>query len=386
MHFVQRRTVLAILLTAVGCRPPAAGPQAVELPPMDLPVAAPVSREVTDYEEYPGRVMATERVQVMARADGYLAEIRFRPGQIVKKGDVLFVIDPRPYKAALDVAKGQLAQAEARVARLTKDFARMEKLMATGAGTWEDHDKVVGDLAEAKAAVASGTASVEQAKLNLDFTEVRAPIAGRVGREMVTVGNLVQGMNPTGPTVLTDIVAVDKVYVYFDAPERDVLRYRRMMTTNGEPVPKERRLEVDVGLYDEVDYPHRAVVDFIPERVEAATGTQAFRAVLDNPKGNLFTEGMFARVRVAFSKPFPGLAVADRVVLAAQGNKSVYVVNDQNVVEERPVELGRLVAPGLRHVKAGLKPTDRVVVANLQKTMPGAKVKPVPAEMPLPAK
>jgi RND family efflux transporter MFP subunit len=379
----RRRVFPALLLGALlgpaGCHPPPAGPQAVELPPIEAPVAAPLERQVVDAEEYTGKVGPVERVNVMARVDGYLTEIRFQPGQLVKKGDVLFVIDPRPYRATLDVARGQLAQAEAHAARLAKDYARVQQMIASGAGTREEFDKAAGDVAEARAGVVAAKAGVEQAKLNLEFTEVTSPIDGRVGRQLVTVGNLVQGSMASAATVLTDIVSVDQVYVYFDAPEGDALRYRRTAQARSAG----EKIAVEVGLFDEAGYPHAGVIDFIPERVDAGTGTQTLRAILPNPGRSLFAEGMFARVRVAFDKPHAGLAVADRAVVTLQGDKFLYVVNDQDVVEERPVELGRPLARGLRHVRTGLKPGDRVAVSNLQRLMPGAKVVPVPAAMPL---
>jgi RND family efflux transporter MFP subunit len=379
----RRSAFLLGTMLAVGCHG-AAGPQAVELPPIDLPVAVPLQRQITDYEEYPGKIMAVERVSLMARADGYLNEIRFTPGQLVKAGDVLFVIDDRTYKAALDIAQGQLLQSQARTDRLVKEYARIEKLVGTGAATREEFDKVVGDLAEARANVAVAKAGVEKAKLDLGFTAVKSPIDGRVGRQMVTVGNLVQGSMPSTATVLTDIVSVDKVYVYFDAPESDALRYRRLVQTKQIDNPEGGKIPVSVGLFDETGFPHEGQIDFIPERLDAGTGTQTFRAVVPNPNRALFTEGMFARVRIAFSRPYPALAVADRAVVTNQGTKVLYVVTDKNVVEERPVELGRLISPGLRHVRGGLKPTDRIAVANLQRVMPGAKVAPALVEMPLP--
>jgi len=385
MQRIDGRLLLMGCFLAVlsGCRAASAPPTA-EVPPLNLPVATPVERTITDYEEYTGKIMSVERVNVMARADGYLSEIRFQPGGLVKKGDVLFVIDPRPYRAALDIAKGQFLQSQVRVDRLTKEHDRIEKLFRTGAGTAEDFDKIKGDLAEAKAAVAVAKGNVDQANLNLEFTEVKAPIDGRVGRQMVTVGNLVQGTMAAQATVLTDLVSVDRVYVYFDAPERDVLRYRRLRM-NGKQVPDDRAaLEVEVGLFDEVGWPHKATVDFAAERIDPGTGTQSFRAVLANPKDSLLTEGMFARVRVAFSDPYPGLVVADRAIVTIQGNKFLFVVNDQDTVEERQVELGRIVAPGMRHIKAGLRSNDRIAVANLQMLMAGAKVVPVPGPMPTP--
>jgi RND family efflux transporter MFP subunit len=382
-----RRVNPVILLTAglafAGCRPPA-GPQAMEMPPLEMPVAVPLQREMVDYEEYPGKVMSVERVNVMARADGYLTEIRFQPGQLVKAGDVLCVIDNRPYKAALEIARGQLLQAQARTDRLVKEHDRIEKLIGTGAATREEFDRVTGDLGEAKATAAAAKAGVEQAELNLEFTEVKAPIAGRVGRQLVTVGNLVQGSTAATATVLTDVVSVDKLYVYFDAPERDALRYRRLVQEKKLDRPDDGKVEVHVGLIDETGFPHRGVIDFIPEKLDSGTGTLSFRAVVPNPDQTLLAEGMFARVQVAFSKPYTGLAVSDRAVVTNQGDKYFYVVNDKDIIEERPVELGRLIAPGLRHVKKGLKPGDKVAVANMHRAMPGMKVKPVPTEMPLP--
>jgi RND family efflux transporter MFP subunit len=372
------------VLLAAGCHQ-SGGPQAVQLPPLELPVAVPLEREVIDYEEYPGKVMSVERVNVMARADGYLKEIRFQPGQMVKAGDVLFAIDDRPYKAALEIAKGQQLQAQARTDRLVKEYDRIQKLIGTGAATREEFDRVTGDLGEARATVAAARAGVEQAELNLEFTQVRAPIDGRVGRQLVTVGNLVQGSTPANPTVLTDLVSVDKVYVYFDAPERDALRYRRLVQEKKLDRPDDGKIDVRLGLFDETGFPHRGVIDFIPEKLDVGTGTLSFRAVVPNPDKSLLAEGMFARVQVAFSKPYKGLAVSDRAIVTNQGDKFLYVVNDKDAVEERPVQLGRLIAPGLRHVKAGVKPGERIAVANLQRVMPGMNVKPVPTAMPLPA-
>jgi RND family efflux transporter MFP subunit len=379
-RFSRWALLIGAVFAGAGCHG-SARPQAVELPPIDLPVATPVQRQIVDYEEYPGKIMAVERVSLMAQANGYLTEIRFQPGQLVKAGEVLFVIDDRTYKAALEIARAQLLQCEARADRLAKENARMEKLITTGAATREEFDRVAGDLAEARANVVAAKATVRQHQLNLEFTEVKAPIDGRVGRQMVTVGNLVQGSTPSTATVLTDIVSVDKVYVYFDAPEGDALRYRRAVQNKQLDNPADNKIEVAVGLFDETGFPHQGVIDFIPERLEAGTGTQTFRAVVPNPNRALFAEGMFARVRVAFSRPYTGLAVADRAIVTNQGTKILYVVDDKNVVAERPVELGRLVAPGLRHVRSGLKATDRVAVANLHRLMPGAKVAPALVEM-----
>jgi RND family efflux transporter MFP subunit len=381
-RFSRTALLLAAVFAGAGCHG-ATGPQAVELPPIDVPVALPVQRQVIDYEEYPGKIMAVERVSLMAQANGYLMAIRFQPGQLVKAGDLLFVIDDRTYKAALEIAKGQLLQCEARADRLVKEHARIEKLISTGAATREEFDRVAGDLAEARANVAAAKATVRQQELNLEFTEVKAPIDGRVGRQMVTVGNLVQGTMPSTATVLTDIVSVDKVYVYFDAPEGDALRYRRAVQSKQLDNPADSKIQVDVGLFDETGFPHQGVIDFIPERLEAGTGTQTFRAVVPNPNRALFAEGMFARVRVAFSRPYTTLAVADRAVVTNQGTKILFVIDEKGVVTERPVDLGRLVAPGLRQVRGGLKPTDRVAVANLHRLMPGAKVLPALVEMPV---
>jgi len=382
---LRHRFGLFILLvsSAAGCRG-SAGPQAVELPPIEIPVATPLKRQIVEFEEYPGKIMAVERVSLMAQANGYLREIRFTPGQLVKTGDVLFAIDDRPYKATLDISKGQALQAEARAERMAKEYARVEKLIGTGAATREEFERIAGDLAEAKAAVVAAKATVEKAELDLGFCQVKAPIDGRVGRQMVTVGNLVQGSVPSTATVLTDIVSVDKVYVYFDVPESDALRYRRAVQTRKVDSPSDNKIEVAVGLFDDTEFPHKGVIDFIPERLDAGTGTMTFRAVVPNPNRALFAEGMFARVRVAFSKPYDGLAVSDRAVVTIQGDKFLNLVNDKDTIEQRQVELGRLIGPGLRQVKAGLRPTDRVAVANLHRAMPGAKVVPVPAEMPLP--
>jgi RND family efflux transporter MFP subunit len=374
-----------ILLAALaGCKP-GAGPQAATLPPVEVPVAKPLPVTVVDFEEYTGKVMAIERVNIMARADGYLSEIRFKPGEFVHKDDVLFVIDPRPYKAALDSAEAQLAQAEARVSRLTKEHTRLDKLRTTGAGSTEDFEKVEGELAEARATVQGMKANVQQAQLNLNFTEVKAPVDGRVGRQMVTVGNLVQG-STANATVLTDLVSVEEMYVFFEAPERDVLRYRRTMVSEGRTDLRENPIEVEIGLFDEDGYPHPGIVDFAHERLDPGTGTQTFRARVKNPGGTLFADGMFARVKVAFSKPYQSLAVSDRAIVTIQGGKFLFIVNAEDKVEERQVQLGRLIGPGLRQIKSGIQASDRVAVSNIQRLMPGATVVPAPTEMPLPPK
>lgn len=375
---------IILCLLMAGCKA-GAGPQAAVMPPVDVPVAKPLPVTVVDFEEYTGKVMAIERVNIMARADGYLSEIRFKPGEFVHKDDVLFVIDPRPYKTALDSAEAQLAQADARVSRLTKEHARLAKLKSTGAGSAEDFEKVEGELAEARATVQGMKANVQQASLNLSFTEVKAPVDGRVGRQMVTVGNLVQGSSAANATVLTDLVSVDEVYIFFDAPERDVLRYRRAMLADGKN-PRDNPIPVEVGLFDDAGYPHPGVVDFMHERLDPGTGTQTFRARVKNPGGTLFADGMFARIKVAFSKPYQSLAVSDRAIVTIQGGKFLFLVNAGDKVEERQVELGRLIGPGLRQIRAGIKADDRIAVSNLQRLMPGATVVPVPTEMPLPPK
>jgi RND family efflux transporter MFP subunit len=341
----------------------------------EVPVVRPVAREVTDYEEFTGRIEAASRVELRPRVTGYLQKAAFREGDEVKVGDLLFEIDPRPYKAALDRAQASLRQAEARVKVTEANMQRLKAMATRGGVAPEEVDKAAAEQAEAAAALQSAKASLEAARLNLDFTRVSAPIAGRIGQRLLDPGNLVMADN----TLLATIVSRDPMYVYFEVDERAFLRLRRAALNEKGKVDK---MPVAVGLADEEGYPRRGVVDFVDNQVHAQAGTIRMRAVLPN-KDDLLRPGLFVRVRLPLGAPYQALLIPAEAVLAEDGIKVVYVVNDKGVIEARTVELGR-TQDGLRIVRRGLKAEDRVVVGRLQRLRPGKSVQPMEDEKPAP--
>jgi RND family efflux transporter MFP subunit len=370
--------VLAAVLSGCDTTPPVA-----ETPPPPVSVSQPLLREVIDYDDYEGRIAAIPTIEVRARVRGHLIKINFQDGQMVKEGDLLFEIDPRPYKADLDGAESQKAAAEAshRLARATAE--RDRRLAATGAVSRQDLDVSLGKEAVSLADVRKAEAAIGRVKLDLDYTKITAPITGKAGRAQVDVGNLVN--TGGGETLLTTIASVDPMYVYFDVPERALLRYRQHFrkspnSSGAEPSVKDLKIPVHVGLEGEEGYPRKGVIDFADNRVNPGTGTIQVRGVLDNPK-RILDAGMRARVRVPVSDPHKALMVTERAVGTDQGRKFVYVVNDQNVVERRDVRLDRL-SDGLQVVREGVKPEDWVIVNGIQRVRDGAKVEPKRVSMP----
>jgi RND family efflux transporter MFP subunit len=370
--------VLGYCLGLTGCaRPPAAPPPAAAPP---VTVSYPVAREVTDYADFTARTAAVDSVELRARVSGYLEKVKFKEGALVKKGDVLFEIDPRTYKAELARARGNLAAAEARVVRMDADFARAQRLIGTNAMSREDYDKISGDRREAMASRASLRAAVERARLDLGFTKVTAPVSGRVSRYYATVGNLVQAGDLTGGTLLTTIVSVDPMYAYFDADERTVLRVRRLIRA-GKALPSDNpEIPVWLGLANEDGYPHRGTINFIDNQVNPRTGTLKARGVFPN-KEEALSPGYFGRVRVPIGFPHKALLVSERALDTDQGRKVVYVVGKDNRVVSRPVRLGAL-HDGLREITDGLKPGERVIVEGLLQVRPGVTVAPTLVDMP----
>lgn len=371
------RALVAALfgLALAGCKE-AAAPD-MTMPPPAVTVSHPLEREVTAFNDFTGRTAAVDMVQIRARVWGHLEKINFQEGAEVKKGDVLFIIDQRPYKATLARADADVGQSEARLQRLQGDHARAATLVQTRAISREEFDKIGGDLAEASSAVRSAIAGREVAKLNLEFTEVRAPISGRIGRAMVTAGNMVSS-GESGGTMLTTIVSIDPMYAYFDVDDVTYLEIGRLM----------RRAKADEGekpavllsLANEKDFPHRGWIDFVDNQVDPGTGTMRMRGVFPNADGPL-TPGMFARIRVPLGSSRKAILVTDRAVDTDQGQKVLYAVNSDNVIERRTVRLGRLF-DGLREVESGIRPGDRVVVDGLQRVRPGLPVQPHLIDMP----
>lgn len=361
----------ALTITSVvsfGCKrkPPAL----VAPPPPAVTVSQPVARAVIDYDEYTGRTAAVEEVAVRARVSGFLIKVNFREGTEVQKGDLLFHIDPRPLEADLAAAKGQVAQWEARLARAEADVARNERLVPKGAASQRDLDTAIADRGEARAAIQSGRATVDKAALNLEFTKVTAPISGRVGRALVTEGNLVDTT-----TLLTTIVSMDPMYVYFDADERSMLYYQRLIREHKRVSAREGRTPVYIGLANEEKFPHQGVIDFVDNRVDPTTGTIRVRGVFSNAE-RVLTPGLFVRVRIPGSGGYDALLVADRALGTDQGQKYLLVVNAQSIVEYRAVDTGPLQDGGLRVIRSGLKPDEWVIVNGIQRARPGATVDP----------
>jgi RND family efflux transporter MFP subunit len=367
-----------ICLALVGCaRAPSEAPAATRPP---VTVSYPVEREVTDYADFTARTAAVDSVELRARVSGYLDKVNFKEGALVQKGDVLFEIDPRTYKAVLKNAEGNLAAAEARVKRLYADFARAEQLIRDRAMSREEYDKIVGDRGEAVASQAAVKAAVERAQLDLDFTKVTAPVSGRVSRYFVTVGNLVQAGDLTGGTLLTTIVSVDPMYAYFDVDEHTVLRVKQLIREGKAKTPDDPDIPVWLGLANEDGHPHRGTVHFVDNQVSPRTGTLRVRGVFPN-KGEALSPGYFARVRVPIGVPHKALLVTERALDTDQGQKVVYVVDKDNRVVAHAVRLGAL-HDGLREITDGLKPGERVIVNGLQLVRPSMTVESKLVDMP----
>jgi membrane fusion protein, multidrug efflux system len=343
-------------------------------------VSYPIVRDVTDYADYTGRIAAIDSVQVRARVWGYLDKVNFKEGTLVKKDDVLFEIDPRTYKATLANAKGKLAAAEAKLKRLNADFARAEQLKSDKAISQEEYDKVVGDRAETTASVEALKAEVEQAKLDLDYTKVTAPISGRISRKLVTEGNLIAA-GQTGATLLTDIVSVDPVYVYFDVDERTVQQVRKLIREGKAKSARDVKIPLRLGLATDEGFPYEGTADFVDNKVNPKTGTLRLRGVFPS-HGEILSPGYFARVRIPIGFPHKAVLITDRAIDTDQGQKIVYVVGQDNKVGRRAVVLGAR-HDGLRVIDDGLKAGDRIIVTGLQQVRSGMTVEPSVVDMPI---
>jgi membrane fusion protein (multidrug efflux system) len=347
-------------------------------PPNEVTVSHPERRTVTNYLEYTGTARAVETVQVRARVEGYLDRIHFKDGQEVKQGQLLFEIDPRPFRAKLDAAQAELASAQAQFARRESDFQRDTRLRQRGALSEEEYTVTRAERDAARAAVAAAQAAVATAELDVGYTQVTAPIAGHIAERRVDVGNLV-GRGDATP--LATIVRDDPIYAYWTASEADLLRFRATVPKERQDV-RENPIAVDLGLTNERGYPHAGQLDYVDPYVDPATGTITGRGTFPNPNHTI-VPGMFVRIRVPLEQAHDALLVPERVIGTDQVGRYVLVVNAQDVVEQRPVTLGSLVE-GMRVVESNLKPDDRVVVNGLQRARPGAKVKPTTADAAAP--
>jgi multidrug efflux system membrane fusion protein len=343
-------------------------------PAAQVTVAQPTQKEIMEWDEFPGRLEATEMVEVRARVNGYLQSINFKDGAEVKKGDLLFVIDPRPYQAELDRAKAELTTAETKLELAINDATRAEKLLAAKAIAEEEADSRNKAKREAEAQIKSAKAMVEVASLNLDYTKIVAPISGRVGRKLITEGNLVNG-NQGQSTLLTTIVSLDPIYAYFEPDERAILRYRQLAREGKGENMGSGKVQCELELATETGFPHKGVLDFLDNQIDPGTGTLRIRGVFPNPApDHILQPGFFARVRVPSTGKYNGVLIPDLAVGTDQGRKFVYVLNDKEQLDQRPVTLGPLI-DGLRLVREGVRVGDWIVVNGFMSIRPGLPIK-----------
>ena len=369
-HLRPLIAVLALSLSGCGDKPPqqpAAGP-----PPVT--VAQPTKRTVTDWDEFTGRFEAVEEVQVRARVGGFVTSVEFRDGAFVSPGDLLYVIDARPFEAVAEQADGQLSDARAKAELAKRELDRALTLNQTQAVSDSIVDQRRQALQAAKAAEMQAAGALKAAHLNIEFTHVAAPIGGRVSRHLVSVGNLVQGSDNASGTQLTSIVSLDPIYIYFDMDEATYLKNNRLYFEGKRPSSRENPNPVQVSLTGETKPSHDGKVDFLDNRLDVSTGTLRGRAVIPNKDFSILP-GQFGRVRLIGSSPYDALLLPDTAIASDQSRKVVFVVKDDDTVEERQVTLGPL-DEGLRVIREGLKPEDRVIIDGLQRARVGAKVSP----------
>ena len=371
-----RALAAAVLLAAApmlaGC---GEGPQQqVAPPPPTVTFAKPVKRVIVDQDEYVGRFVPVDVVEIRARVSGYLDKVHFQDGQTVKQGDLLFTIDKRPFQNTLDQARANLELARSNLAFTEADLARGKQLLRDRTISEQVFDQRSQAFRNAKASVDANEAAVRQAELDLEFTELRAPVAGRIGDRRVTPGNLIAGgTSGTANTLLGTIVSIDPIRLEFTFDEASLLRYDRL-SREGQDVTGRGNTAVRLKLIDEQDFSHQGRMDFVDNVIDRATGTIRGRAQFANADG-LFTPGMFARVQVPGSAPYEALLVPDSAIGTEQARKFLLVVGPDNVATLRYVTLGDLVG-GMRVIKSGLAPDDRVIVAGLMRARAGVKVTP----------
>lgn len=364
--------VAAAVLTLSACSDgakaqEAAAPAAPAGPPVSVAIV--VSRQVADQQEFSGRIEAVESAEIRARVRGTVEAIHFKPGSLVKKGDLLFVIDPRAYQAEAMRAEAQAAAAQARADLARTELERSRRLLAENAIAQRDYDERAASARQLEAAARANQAELATARLNLEYSSVRAPFDGRIGKAEVTVGNLVDGN-----VVLTSLVSIQPVYVSFDSDESTYLALGPAARSNASAV------KVRMGLASDTGFPHEGRLDFVDNRIDPASSSVRMRAVLDNRNG-LLTPGLFARVQVESpSRDATSILISDAAVGTDQNRKYVYVIGANNQAEYRVVQLGPLV-DGLRVARTGLKPGERIVVNGLQRVRPGAPV--TPQEVPM---
>jgi RND family efflux transporter MFP subunit len=339
-------------------------------PPPSVTVSRPLQKTITEWDEYTGRFEALATVDVRARVSGFIDSIHFKDGQIVKQGDLLFVIDPRPYRLTVEQAKADVERAQSKLEIATSDVERATPLVQSQTLTGREFDTRKSVQRDAAGAVGSAEAALKQGELNLEWTEVRAPIGGRISDKRVDAGNLITG-GTTGATLLTSIVTLDPIHFIFDGSEADFIRYLRLAKAGTRPSSRDVQNPVAVRLADEADYKHMGRMDFVDNVVNVKTGTIRARALFDNKDG-LLTPGFFGRLRL-FGGTMDALLIPDGAIASDQASKIVFTVANDGTVGTKKVELGPIV-DGLRVVRSGLAANDRMVVEGLARAHPGQKV------------
>ena len=365
--------VLALATLVASCgeqKQQAGGP-----PPPAVTVDKPVKRTVVDYDEYVGRFAAINSVEIRARVSGYLDKIHFKDGQLVKQGDLLFTIDKRPFQNTLDQARANLVQAQSNLAFTESDYTRGQQLVRDKTITDQTFEQRAQAFRNAKAGVSANEAAVRQAELDMEFTELRAPVNGRIGDRRVSPGNLVTGGTGGNTTMLATIVSTDPIWFEFTFDEASYLRYERLANAGQDVAGRNTGVQVALKLIDESDFDHEGRMDFVDNVIDRSTGTIRGRAVVANPK-EVFTPGMFARVRIPGTPPYEALLIPDVAIGTEQARRFVVVIDDQDTARLKYVTLGQVTKDGLRAIKDGIGPDDRIVTSGLMQARPGTKVKP----------
>ena len=377
---MRRLTVLLLLVPALAaCGQSQSQPKAATPPPPQVTIAKPVSKMIADQDEYVGRFVAVESVEVRARVPGYLDAIHFQDGQLVKAGDLLFTIDRRPFQIALAQAQASLAQAKSTLAFAESDLALAQGLTVGAVITQQTFDQRTQAKRTAEASVAAQQAAERQAALDLEFTGLRAPVAGRIGDRRVSIGNLVTGGTSGNTSLLATIESIDPIRFEFTLDEASYLRYGQFTDDGAGATNRGLSVPITLKLIGEPAFSHEGKIDFVDNAIDRSSSTIRARAVFANPRGR-FTPGMFARVRIAAAPPKNELLVPDVAIGAEQVRKFVLVVDAENVARPKYVTLGPFIE-GLRVVTQGLTPDDNVIVNGLMRARPGAKVTPQQASI-----
>jgi multidrug efflux system membrane fusion protein len=363
------------LLAACAKAPPPPGPP----PATEVSVAVVTDHEITEWDEYTGRLEAVNTVEIRPQVSGSLQTVAFTEGKEVKQGELLFQIDPRPFEAELARVQAQLEQNRTAAELAATDLARVERLLASRAVSREEFDQRVAARSSAQAAVRATEAAVEVARLNLGYTRIVSPIAGRIGRAEVTPGNLVVGGPGTAATRLAVVVSLQPMYAYFEAAEQDYLKYMDLARSGERPLSRDVKNPVHMAVGNELEFKRQGYMDFVDNRVQPGTGTLLGRAVFQNPDRHL-TPGMFVRIRLLGRPTYRGLLINDRAISTDQDRRYVLVVAEDDKLEYRAVTLGPIVN-GLRVVRDGLKTGERIVINGLQRVRPGMEIKPVVVPM-----